>query len=386
MITYSPRQEDYRDLAHSLATFTSLTQIKTMFFGFNGILLADDFVYLNTEAIESTLIDETFENYAVFPVSLNEQLWGSIMCDATNVSKKRLFLSRSYLQTIMNGIIDSDSLGEIKVWEPLTTDQISQINYLHALFGKHKQPNSPLTTATTPAHAMKLDQLDDQDAASRSIALAVNYIHQNIQQSLSLNEVAQKAFLSPSYLSRLFKKYLHVNFVEYVNNQKVALAQEKLALSQDSVQQISNQIGFSQTSYFTKIFKRKTGLTPSEFRQRNHTIQKIYTIPRKLDWQSNESVYDISKNFFKANHINYFADSTEGTTYVNKIGDLGDTDGNRGWVYTVDGQQPLQSADETPANDKSVIQWVYTNYSQADAPSSKEAATPSHATSKSTKS
>jgi len=362
MITYSPRQEDYRELAHSLATFTSLTQIKTMFFGFSGILLADDFVYLNAEAIESTLIDETFENYAVFPISLNEQLWGAILCETTNVSKKRLFLSRTYLQDIMNGIIDNQSLGEIKVWEPLTSDQVNQINYLHAFFGQHDKENT--TTKSPQPHAMKLDQLDDHDAASRSIALAVNYIHQNIQQSLSLNEVAQKAFLSPSYLSRLFKKYLHVNFVEYVNNQKVALAQEKLALTQDSVQQISSQIGFSQTSYFTKIFKRKTGLTPSEFRQRNHTIQKIYTIPRKLDWENSESVYDISKTFFKENHIKYLSDSAEGATYVNKIGDLGDTDGNRGWVYTVDGQQPLQSADETPANDKSVIQWVYTDYSQ----------------------
>lgn len=363
MLTYSPKQEDYRSLAHSLATFTSLTQIKTMFFGFSGILLADDFVYLNTEAIESTLVDETFENYAVFPVSLNQQLWGAVLCKTTDVSKKRLFLSQSYLQNIMNEIIDTPTLGTVKVWEPLTSDQVSQINYLHDFFGNHQTATMP-TKSSQPTRAMKLDQLDDRDAASRSITLAVDYIHQNIQQSLSLNEVAQKAFLSPSYLSRLFKKYLHVNFVEYVNNQKVALAQEKLALSTDTIQQISNQIGFSQTSYFTKIFKRKTGLTPSEFRQRNHTIQKIYTIPRKLDWENSESVYDVSKDFFKSNHIKYLADSTDGTTYVNRIGDLGDTDGNRGWVYTVDGQQPLQSADETPANDKSVIQWVYTDYSQ----------------------
>lgn len=337
-----------------------------MFFGFSGILLADDFVYLNTKAIESTLIDESFDNYAVFPVSLHEQLWGAVLCETTSVSKKRLFLSRSYLQNIMTSIIDHETLGEIKVWEPLTSDQVHQINYLHDLFGKSSE--SPVRTGHESAnHAMKLDQLDDSDAAGRSITLAVSYIHENIQQSLSLNEVAQKAFLSPSYLSRLFKKYLHVNFVEYVNNQKVALAQEKLALTQDSVQQISNQIGFSQTSYFTKIFKRKTGLTPSDFRQRNRTIQKIYTIPRKLDWENNDSVYDISKNYFKENHIKYLADSTEGATYVNKIGDLGDTDGSRGWVYTVDGEQPLQSADETPADDKSVIQWVYTDYSQQPA-------------------
>ncbi|KIO94342.1 hypothetical protein N624_0456 [Levilactobacillus brevis] len=59
-----------------------------------------------------------------------------------------------------------------------------------------------------------------------------------------------------------------------MNNQKIALAQEKLSLTLTPINQISNQIGFTQTSYFTKIFKKKTGITPSEFRQRNHTIQK----------------------------------------------------------------------------------------------------------------
>ncbi|MGV7716425.1 AraC family transcriptional regulator, partial [Mycobacterium kansasii] len=71
----------------------------------------------------------------------------------------------------------------------------------------------------------------DNDEAFRSISLAIDYIQKNIQRPISLNEVAQRAYLSPSYLSRLFKKYLHVNFIEYVNNQKIALAQEKLSLT-----------------------------------------------------------------------------------------------------------------------------------------------------------
>ncbi|RDF83521.1 DUF4430 domain-containing protein, partial [Levilactobacillus brevis] len=114
---------------------------------------------------------------------------------------------------------------------------------------------------------------------------------------------------------------------------------------------------------FLAICQKKTGITPSEFRQRNHTIQKIYTIPRELNWDTNDSVIDVTKNYFKSHHITYHTDSEEGATYVNSIGELNDAKGNRGWIYTVDGQQPTQSADEIATHDKSVIQWVYTDYS-----------------------
>jgi hypothetical protein len=153
-----------------------------------------------------------------------------------------------------------------------------------------------------------------------------------------------------------------VSFVEYVNNQKIALAQEQLALTFIPINQISAQLGFAQTSYFTKIFKRKTHLTPSEFRQRNHAIQKVYTIPRDLDWQSSDSVYDVTRNYFKRRDIIYRSDTDDGTTYVTQIGDLTDSAGTRGWVFTVDGQQLLQSVDEVSVQNKSVIQWVYMNY------------------------
>lgn len=134
MTTYSPSQENYRELAHLLARFTSLTQIKTIFYDFTGILLKDDFVYINHSAIEDNLAQLTFSDYAVFPVSRNIQMWGAILCESVNVSKKRLFLSRSYLENLMEQIFDEDTLGKVSVWEPLTSDQVGQINNLHALF------------------------------------------------------------------------------------------------------------------------------------------------------------------------------------------------------------------------------------------------------------
>jgi len=358
MPTYSPSQDNYRELAHALATFTSLTQINTIFFDFTGILLKDDFVYVNHSVIEDNLTNQGFDEYALFPVSRHIQLWGAIMCDSTNVSKKRLFLSRSYLENLMHQIFDEESLGKVSVWEPLTSDQVNQIGSLSS-FVQMASDSASTPSKLTPPTAIN-SQAIDSDEALHSITLAINFIKKNIQRPISLNEVAQQAFLSPSYLSRLFKKYLHVNFIEYVNNQKIALAQEKLSMSLTPINQISTQIGFTQTSYFTKIFKKKTGQTPSEYRQRNHTIQKIYTIPREINWNEAGTIIDVSQDYFKSHHIDCHIESSEGATYVNSIGELSDGNGEKGWIYTVDGQQPTQSADEITVHDKSVIQWVYT--------------------------
>ena len=82
-----------------------------------------------------------------------------------------------------------------------------------------------------------------------------------------------------------------VDFRPFINLQKIALAQEKLIFTNTPINKLAHSVGFSQTSYFTKIFKQKVGMTPSKYRKYNSAIKKIYTIPRNLEWRSNKSVY-----------------------------------------------------------------------------------------------
>lgn len=360
MSVYSIRQEDFREIAHALANFTNLTQIHTLLFSFNGILLVDGFIYLNPDSVKTTLANQDFISPAILPVCLDDHLWGAILCETSNISKKRLMISRTYLESALNDVLTKNAIGHVTVWEPLSSSQLTQIKILQSLFQPNHSSQVPVDDHLSQPLPPRTNNAGS-NSSNYNIRVALNYIHQNIQKSLSLNEVAKKTYLSPAYLSRLFKKNLHVNFVEYVNSQKIALAQEKLALTQLTVHEISHQLGFSQTSYFTKLFKRQTGLTPSEFRQHNHTVQKIYTIPRQPEHQTNESVLSASQAYFQSNHIDYLTDSEHGGTYINRIADLGATDNTRGWVYLVDGQFPLQPADQIAMTDKSVVQWVYTD-------------------------
>lgn len=357
MSGFSPTQENYSNLAHVLAKFSSLTQIKTFYYGFNGILLKNGAVYLNDTAIKPNLMKEDLSSFALFPISWDNQLWGLVLCDASNVSQKRLSLAQTYLVDLLRQSF-SPAASSIQVWDPLKHDQIKQMNYFYSILfpsDNHLTASDAFPSSPAMANSNNTD-------AYQSIKIAVSYIHEHIHQSLSLSEVADAAYLSPAYLSRLFKKYLDVSFVEYVNNQKIALAQEKLALTFIPINKISAQLGFSQTSYFTKIFKRKTHLTPSEFRQHNHAIQKVYTIPREVDWHTDDSVNNVTQKFFDRHNIIYHTENNNGKTYVTQIGNLTDFADTRGWAFTVDGQQFFQSVDKVHVQNKSVIQWIYMNY------------------------
>lgn len=370
MLTYPLEQKDYGALAEAIDSFSRITQIQTVFYTLDGNLLKDGHIYSDPAEIQQNLDLSSLEIYSIFPVTINHGFWGCVICNSVNVSQQRIYLSRSYLENIVNEVIDPDLNMKVAVWDALASDQLSQIRYLGTLLKASSSGHDPLEKKISLNHH---DSISDSKAADenlttseddmhKSLSAAIQYIGKNIRQTISLDEVAQEVFLSPSYLSRIFKKVLDVNFIDYINNQKIAIACEKLALTQLPICHVSNQIGFSQTSYFTKIFKHRTGLTPSEYRHHNSDIQKVYTIRRDLSWHENDTIFDVSTRYFKKNHINYFSQPVNGYPYINNIGGLADSAGNRGWIYTVDCKQPTAPASSISTNGLSVVQWVFTSY------------------------
>ena len=73
---------------------------------------------------------------------------------------------------------------------------------------------------------------------------------------------------NPSYLSTLFKQYEGISFSDFVMREKINLAKSLLIYSQESYGQISATLGFSSQSHMGKHFKKLTGMTPIQFRQR----------------------------------------------------------------------------------------------------------------------
>lgn len=96
---------------------------------------------------------------------------------------------------------------------------------------------------------------------------AQNYIQENFQKDLSLDEVSRQLNLSPYYFSKLFKEETGSNFVEYVTNLRIEKAKELLVQENLSMKEICAEVGYSDPNYFSRIFKKCVGVTPTEYRE-----------------------------------------------------------------------------------------------------------------------
>ena len=108
----------------------------------------------------------------------------------------------------------------------------------------------------------------EENAPSKMIRSALEYINSHFNENISLSQVAGKIFISKNYLCDLFKKELNVTFIDYVTDLRVEKAKELLRSSGMKMYEISEAVGYNDYAYFSQIFKRHTGTTLSDYRRR----------------------------------------------------------------------------------------------------------------------
>lgn len=92
------------------------------------------------------------------------------------------------------------------------------------------------------------------------------YIIENFNKDISMDDAAKETNLSYHYFSKFFKDSTGKSFVEYLTELRVAKSRELLRDTNDSIKEICYKIGYSDPNYYCKIFKRVTGMTPTEYR------------------------------------------------------------------------------------------------------------------------
>ncbi len=110
------------------------------------------------------------------------------------------------------------------------------------------------------------------DDGMRSV---IDYIERNLRRGISLEDVANHVNISTYYLSKIFKKEMGVNFITYVTDRKMDLAKEMLANTDIPVLNIALDLAYNEANYFSKAFKKKTGLTPSEYREKYKNRKEV---------------------------------------------------------------------------------------------------------------
>ncbi|MBC7105047.1 MAG: helix-turn-helix domain-containing protein, partial [Firmicutes bacterium] len=103
---------------------------------------------------------------------------------------------------------------------------------------------------------------------STAVAKAVEYVRKNYHREVSLTDVARVIYLNPQYFSRVFRREMGMTFVDYLTMVRLEKAKELLLGSDLPVGVIAREVGYPDANYFSRIFKKRERVSPTEYRLR----------------------------------------------------------------------------------------------------------------------
>ena len=110
-------------------------------------------------------------------------------------------------------------------------------------------------------------ELATPQMSNNTLKKILHYINKHYNENLTLTSIAEHFGFSTSYITKLFRNFLGKGTVDYINDLRLTAACEYLISSNYSIGEISNKIGYTNQYYFNRLFKKKYGVTPKDFRK-----------------------------------------------------------------------------------------------------------------------
>ncbi|TLS53657.1 response regulator [Paenibacillus antri] len=104
---------------------------------------------------------------------------------------------------------------------------------------------------------------------------AHRYIHQFLHEELSLTKLAEVVYLSPPYFSRMYKQITGQGLLEYINETRIQKAKLLLKTTEKKIHDIAAEVGLESAPYFTRLFRKKVGVTPQEYRESSKGMEAL---------------------------------------------------------------------------------------------------------------
>lgn len=114
--------------------------------------------------------------------------------------------------------------------------------------------------------------LPNKELSAKPVREIIALLENNLYASLTMDDICLKTAYSRAYLFRVFKAQTGNTIMEYYMNLKIRRAKQLLRENELSVKEISEMLAFNEPNYFTKTFKRLTGLTPTAYKRRSNTL------------------------------------------------------------------------------------------------------------------
>ncbi len=113
------------------------------------------------------------------------------------------------------------------------------------------------------------EKVSREENANETVLEIMEYVNSRCYEKISLDEIAQKCFYNPTYLSHIFKKYCGQTLSAYIKEKRIQYAVELLETTNYTVERISEKVGYSDKTLFYRMFKEVTGKRPSDYRNSN---------------------------------------------------------------------------------------------------------------------
>lgn len=110
------------------------------------------------------------------------------------------------------------------------------------------------------------EQLQHLQDSADIIARVEGYIREHFRENISRNDVAAIVYITPNYLSKLFRSKMGMNLREYINQIRIEEARRMLLTTSLSVSEIAGRVGYDNISYFSTVFRKQVGMSPVDWR------------------------------------------------------------------------------------------------------------------------
>lgn len=111
------------------------------------------------------------------------------------------------------------------------------------------------------------EKLNNKRSRNSIVEFMVRYINENCHNDISLEVIANEAYISPGYASLLFKQNIGINFVDYLHKARIEKACSLLKDIRLKIYEVSSIVGYNDEKYFSQVFKKYKGVTPSQYRE-----------------------------------------------------------------------------------------------------------------------
>lgn len=112
----------------------------------------------------------------------------------------------------------------------------------------------------------QMKTIASKNAYSKHVLMCIDYIYENIYSGVTVQDAADRLGLTPQYLSKLFKQEVGIKLSDFIMSKRISAAENMLKFSEYSPLDIGNYLNFSSHSHFISSFKKKTGMTPKQYR------------------------------------------------------------------------------------------------------------------------